>query len=41
MQSNGDHMIFNKDSKSGRVTILVVYADDIIITDSDSQEKMC
>src|SRR5204863_679536 len=36
-QSNGDHTMFYK-HENGRVTILTVYVDDIIITGDDKKE---
>ena len=39
LQSNGDHTLFYKHSKSGKLTVLVVYVDDIIITNSDDDER--
>ncbi|XP_017413067.1 uncharacterized mitochondrial protein AtMg00810-like [Vigna angularis] len=38
-QSQGDHTLFIKHSKSGRVTVLLVYVDDIIITCDDEEEQ--
>lgn len=38
-QSQGDHTLFVKHSKSGLVSILLVYVDDIIITGDDEKEK--
>ena len=37
-QSQGDHTLFFKHSKTGGVTILLVYVDDIIVTGDDEQE---
>ena len=39
IQSNGDHSMFYKHSNQSKVTILVIYVDDIIITGNDSEEK--
>ena len=39
LQSNGGHTLFYKHSKSGKLTILEVYVDDIIITGSDDDER--
>ena len=39
LQSNGDHTLFYKHSKSGKLTILEVYVDDIIITGNDDDER--
>src|SRR3954463_12976848 len=36
-QSNRDHTIFYK-HENGRITILLVYVDDIIITEDDKKE---
>src|SRR3954471_7059815 len=36
-QSNGDHTMFYK-HENGRITILMVYVDDIIITGDDKKE---
>ena len=38
LQSNGDHNLFYKHSKIGKLTILVVYIEDIIIIVSDNEE---
>ena len=38
-QSQGDHTFFIKHSISGRVTALIVYVDDIIVTGNDAKEK--
>ena len=31
-QSQGDHTLFTKHSSSGKVTALIVYVDDIVLT---------
>ena len=38
-QSNGDHTLFYKHSAKDKLTILVIYVDDIIITGNDSTER--
>ena len=38
-QSQGDHTLFIKHSISGGVKALIVYADDIIVTENDEKEK--
>ena len=38
-QSQGDHTLFIKHSTTGKVTILLVYVDDIIVTGDDSTER--
>lgn len=38
-QSQGDHTLFIKHSARGRVTALLVYVDDIIVTGDDDEEK--
>ena len=38
-QSKGDHTLFIKHSSLGRVTSLIVYVDDIIMTRNDEKEK--
>ena len=38
-QSQGDHTLFFKHSVSREVTILMVYVDDIIVTDDDKREQ--
>ena len=38
-QSQGDHTLFIKHSKTGGVTALLVYVDDIIVTGNDEKEK--
>lgn len=37
-QSQGDHTLFIKFSTSGKVTVLIVYVDDIIVTGNDPEE---
>lgn len=37
-QSQADHTMFHKHSKEGKVAILIVYVDDIIITEDDHAE---
>ena len=36
--SNGDHSLFYRHSNIEKITILIVYVDDIIITGDDSEE---
>ena len=38
-QSQGDHTLFIKHSKSGGVTTLLVYVDDIIVIENDLKER--
>lgn len=38
-QSQGDHTLFVKHSSNGKITILLVYVDDIIIAGDDVEEK--
>ena len=38
-QSNGDHTLFYKHSAKDKLTILVIYVDDIIITGNDSMKR--
>nr|CAN76639.1 hypothetical protein VITISV_027481 [Vitis vinifera] len=38
-QSQGDHTLFIKHSAAGRVTVLLVYVDDIIVTGNYEREK--
>jgi hypothetical protein len=38
-QSNADHTLFIKHSTSGGVTVLLVYVDDIIVTENDQKEQ--
>ena len=35
----GDHTLFIKHSKEGKVTILLVYVDDMIVTGNDEEEQ--
>ncbi|XP_078427688.1 DENN (AEX-3) domain-containing protein isoform X1 [Wolffia australiana] len=37
-QSEGDHTLFIKHSAQGKISILIVYVDDIIITGNDADE---
>ena len=37
-QSQGDHTLFIKKSRNGKITILIVYVDDIIVTGDDLEE---
>ena len=37
-QSQGDHTLFIKKSGNGKITILIVYVDDIIVTGDDLEE---
>ena len=39
-QSRGDHTLFFKHSCGGRVTALLVYVDDIIVTGNDCEEQV-
>ena len=39
-QSQGDHTLFIKHLGSGRVTTLLVYVDDIIVTSDNEKEKL-
>ena len=39
-QPNGDHALFYKHFQTGKITILVVYVDDIIITGKDKEERI-
>ena len=39
-QSNGDHSLFYRHSNIEKITILIVYVDDIIITGDDSEERI-
>ena len=39
-QSNGDNSLFNKHSNKGKVTMLVIYVDDIIFTRNDPTERV-
>ena len=38
IQSQGDHTLFVKHSKDGKVIALIVYVDDIIVTGDDLEE---
>ena len=38
-RSNGDHTVFYKHSTKDKLTILVIYVDDIIITGNDPTER--
>ena len=38
-QSQGDHTLFIEHSVAGRVSALLVYVDDIIVTGNDEREK--
>ena len=38
-QSRGDHTLFIKNSTGGKVTALIVYVDDIIVTGDDNVEQ--
>ena len=38
-QSNGDHSLFYRHSEIEKITILIVYFDDIIITGNDYEER--
>ena len=37
-QSQADHTMFYKHSKDGKIAILIVYVDDIVLTGSDKAE---
>lgn len=37
-QSQADHTLFYKHGKEGKVTILIVYVDNIVLTGNDSEE---
>ena len=39
-QSNGDHSLFYRHTKIEKITILIVYVDDIIIIENDSKERI-
>ncbi|RDX71963.1 hypothetical protein CR513_48619, partial [Mucuna pruriens] len=39
-QSQGDHTLFIKHSPNGKLTLLLVYVDDMIVTDDDEIEKL-
>ena len=36
-QSRGDHTLFIKHSREDKVTALLVYVDDIIVTENDDE----
>ena len=38
-QSQGDHTLFIKHSKEGKLTLLLVYVDDMIVAGDDEHEK--
>jgi len=38
-QSQGDHTLFIKHSPEGKLTLLLVYVDDIIVARDDEHEK--
>ena len=38
VQSEGDHMLFIKHGKEEKVTILIVYVDDIVVIENDEAE---
>ena len=38
-QSQGDHTLFIKHSQNGKLTLLLVYVDDMIITGDNEIEK--
>ena len=37
-QSQGNHTLFIKKSRNGKITILIVYVDDIIVTEDDLEK---
>ena len=37
-QSQADHTLFYKDSEKGKISILIIYVDDIILTRDDLDE---
>ena len=37
-QSQADHTMFYKHNKDGKIAILIVYVDDIVLTDNDKEE---
>ena len=37
-QSQADHTVFYKHSKDGKIAILIVYVDDIVLTGSDKED---
>ena len=40
-QAQSDHTMFVKNSKKGKIAILIVYVDDIILTGDDLIEESC
>jgi F0F1-type ATP synthase gamma subunit len=38
-QSQADHTMFTKHSSQGKVTPLIVYVDDIVLTGNDNEEE--
>ena len=38
IQCQADHTMFYKHSREGKIVVLIVYADDIILTGDDSLE---
>lgn len=40
-KSSADHTLFSKRASSGKITILSVYADDIVITGDNEEEMKC
>ncbi|RVW12990.1 putative mitochondrial protein [Vitis vinifera] len=38
LASQADHTVFYKHSKDGKIAILIVYVDDIVLTGSDKEE---
>ena len=38
IQGHTDHTLFNKHSLNGKITILIVYIDDIILTRNNTNE---
>ena len=39
-QANVDHSLFYKQTKDGKLIVIVIYVDDIIITGSDLEERI-